>query len=875
MTAALKRGSLDEARAAAAMLNQTFEAFRLDPESWRSVAPESLVENSVDLFTTTVTSLHQAQLFDWMCQSLQPQLARWVDRFDEGLSMALETIPEARATDVLIRMAARGRTAIDAVLAEAAEGQANASALAHPVAMGLAVTSLKGLQGVLKALRFQIKAITAQQSEERTDAARNFQRLSLLLTVTFVTLMVVRISAVVLGGLLLTQPPVEEGLNGLAVGRLALNTTNLATTFAYERLRERRASSLAKRALLAQERAELKKALFRSQDWTTALQTLQSLGEDQRMRRALCPANLTAGLTAIERIQRQQRQGGPPNELPEPCDEIPSRVGGGPPLRRAATQPAPTGLNQTAIVETQFRVEMFEQQAKVLAEAMSRFMDPMRDVIQACAWVCEGIPTGSESKPAAMATVAGILERHLIMLRDYQQSGVALVSGGQRLLKSAFEVQRSCCGSNSSRVVQVLTQLLDYGFAASAWISGGVEAFASLDESRSKQMLFATAVIDALNSGTAPLRELFFNRAETYQSAVLQLSQALASVEGILPLAEAAGRAFQHIGQALHDAADEQEVAPTSEELMERIGRSARVAQQIGQLALILTRCPPDDAERGPLEARITELVHLLDQLVVEPTASVGGGDAAAMPTLRVGPNAGESRETHRLNQALAEAVLLPEERGASTGERPMPNLVVQLRRATQRAELAIHATQSSRPRVFGSSDSPDSATSSRRESVRMEPRLLLREEQTPWPSLGPDSVSFDMRVDSSAWSRSGAAECGSSTASRVTSTRALQLWGLARRSYRLLAAQAFLERGGWRGPVIPGQEGLRLASLLRAALIVSSAQVLRRYQQMTGLPPRVPAHSATRAVSPARNDTLEGGLAGQAAPVEDPMERV
>lgn len=860
LTAALNAGSLDEARTAMAMLKQTFEAFRQDPDSWRAVAPETLVENSVDLFMTTVTSLHQEELFDWMCSGLQPQLARWVERFEEGLLISLQTIPERRRAESLVRIATRSRKAVDAVLEQAANGQANASALAHPAAMGVIITSLRGLQEVLKALRLQIKAITAPQEEGSTEAARNFRRLSALLTVAFVALMLVRISAVVLGGVLLAQPPSDEGINGLSVGRFALNTANLATTFAYERLRERRADSLAKKTLLSQERAELKKALFRAQDWTTALQTLQSLGAGHLGQRALCPANLTAGFTALERIQRQQLQGGSQEESPEFTVVLLPPAEEGRALEESGGRQVRTALNQTTELGAQLRPEMFEQQSQVLSDAMARFMDPMRDVIQACAWVCEGIPTGPESTPAAMGTVSSILERHLVMLDEYQQMGAALIHDGQRLLKSAFEIQRSCCGSNRSRVVQVLTQLLDYGFAASAWLSGGVEAFAGLDADRSKQILFATAIIDTLNSGTAPLRELFFNRADTYQRAVLQLSQAVAAVEGILPLAESASRAFLHIGEALRAAADMEMPDPLPEERMARARESIRVAQEIGHLALALTHFPPGDVAREPLEARIHEMMHLLEELSEEssPQPLAGGVEAQEDPLMRSFET--ESNEAARLNQALAEAVLIPEERGAGAGERPMPNLVAQLRRATQRAELGIHAAQGPRQRLSSSTGSPALRLYSREVPPRHEP--------TPPDALRPEFVSIDMAPRTGRLSPAVTTGSMASGPRGSEAARASQLWSLVRRSYRRLAAQGYLARGGWRDPIAPGKEGLRLASCLRAALIVSSAQVLQRYQAMAGTTPAALALSAQRS-SPLARRTV------QRSPAPEPVVQI
>jgi hypothetical protein len=834
LTHALTTGSLEEARSAAAMLKQTFEAFRQDPDSWRAVAPETLVENTVDLLITVVTHLHREEFYDWLTGSLQPQLARWVDRLEEGLSISLGAIPEGRRADSLMRIAARGRQAVDTVLETAANGQANASVLAYPASMGVVITSLRGLQEVLKALRIQIKAETGQQVEGGTDAARNFRKLSVLLTVAFISLMLVRISAVVLGGVLLAQPPSEEGINGLSVGRFALNSANLATTFVYERIRERRTDALAKRTMLSQERAELKKALFRAQDWTTALQTLQSMGEESLGRRALCPANLTAGFTALERIQNGQQQESPVDAVAL----LPRSVGG----QSQANQDvllSSLPVDLAAHELGSLRPEMFEQQAKVLSEAMERLMDPMRDVIQSCAWVCEGIPTGTESTPAAMGAVATILERHLSMLTEHQKMGAALSREGQRLLRSALENQRSCCGSNRPRTVQVLMQLLDYGFAASACLSGGVEAFAGLDEAQSKQILFATAIIDALNSGTAPLRELFFNRAESYQRVVLQLSQAVAAVEGILPLADSAGRAFCHIGEALRATAHSEIHEQTSEDLMDRAREGARVAREIGHLAILLIQCPPDST-REPLEQRIQEMVRLLEELSLEPSPMLQAREVAPSPAHTTLESAVDSTETTSLNHALAEAVLLPEERGGGAGERPMPNLVAQLRRATQRAEQGIQAAQGPRLRQSISGHSPTALTISggtRPGTGPVDPELLLHAE-----------VSIDMRPRAVPTASSSVGASAASGSDRIPAARPAQLWNLVRRSYRLLAAQGYLERGGWRDPIPPGKEGLRLASLLRAALIVSSARVLNRYQAMASTVPAALALSAPRA---------------------------
>jgi hypothetical protein len=842
---------------------------RLDVDGW--------IRECVGLWVAAVRALDHPHLRRWVSQELLGELHRWDALFEQGMDYGWEATDLAKRPARLVELSALLQDELEEVLQRAAAVQGQPPELARDD-LAVVVGALGFFQTVMRVTRERIKQLCGAQERDVPFSDHRLRRMALQLGTGFVGLLLLRLSAVIVGGVALAHPTSsEEGWSGLSLTRFGLNTLNLGATFMYERLCRRREDALLLHSALAAERASLKKALFEARDWYAALTTLLALERVEVGEGLMTPANLEAGFHAMERLQHRSSSA---EEAQDAGDEEAGVQLGLQAPRLAMTTHPPIAFDVASW-------EHLERQLTALNAECGARLESMRSAMQACARTCEGL---ADAHPSTLSGLGHHLHQRVIDLGlDVAAAEGSLSEATHLQQRLHAHLEAGVCRRESSFANRI-TSAVDYGFAATSWLMGGVEAFAPLQAAAATQLLLGGAILDTINSGTAPLRQAAQDRSRTLQQIRLRLQEMITSLEGILPLAKAAAQAFGHIAGALLTRAE------ALQEQQESTARIHHLACELASITLLLGHSDPQDPPNLELQQRAQDLAGLMARMQLS-----SGGQVGLEPTGSNGPQelACHRREELEVTAALAQAALLPQEERAQLG-RPMPSLKAQLLRAAQQAEQGLQrARQPQSLFTKGSDGSPNGRSASAHEvSVAFslsestglasegltslseggtpslhsagsaaagvdwneaDQQLQRREAGRPWAPV--ELSDLEHTPVSAGGSEAGPSRCVMEAQHPLTqSPAAVELrraiararWGALRSNLKRVAAECYLSSGQWRQAGSADQSGVRLWRVMRAAVVLSAFRMLQ-YRSRPSMQTFSPSRSALVTRSPKR----------------------
>jgi hypothetical protein len=843
---------------------------RLDVGAW--------IRQGVGLWVAAVCALDHPHLRRWVSHELHGELHRWDALFEQGMDYGWEATDLAKRPARLVELSAHLQDELEEVLRRAAAVQGQSLELARDD-LEVVVGALGFFQTVMRVTRERIKQLCGAQERDVPFSDHRLRRMALHVGTGFVGLLLLRLSAVIVGGVALAHPTdSEEGWSGLSLTRFGLNTLNLGATFLYERLCRRREDALLLHSALTAERASLKKALFEARDWYAALTTLLALERVEVGEGLMTPANLEAGFHAMERLQHRSSSA---EEAQGAADEEAGLQQGLQATRFAMTAHPPIAFDVTSW-------EHLERHLAALGAECGARLASMRGAMQACARTCEGL---ADAHPSTLSGLGHHLHQRVIDLGFDVASAESSLSEAvhlqQRLLA---HLETGVCRGESSYANRV-TSVVDLGFAATSWLMGGVEAFAPLQAAAATQVLLGGAILDTINSGTAPLRQAAQDRSKTLQQIRLRLQEIITSLEGILPLAKAAAQAFGHIAGALLTRAE------ALQEQQDHTARVHHLACELARITLLMGNSDPQDPPDLELQQRAQDLAGLLAQMQL-----ASGGQSGLEPAWSNGPQelACHRREELEVTAALAQAALLPQEERSQLG-RAMPSLKAQLLRAAQQAEQGLQrARQPQGLLTAGPNGSPEGRSASAHEvsvAFSLSDSTGLASEgltslscEGGTPSLhstgsaaaGVDWEEADQQLQGRDAGRpwapvelsdlehspvnAGGSEAGpsrrvveahrplSQSPAAVELRRAIARtrWGALRNNLKRIAAECYLSSGQWRRAGSSEQRGVRLWRVMRAAVVLSAFRMLQ-YRSRPSMQTLSPSKSGLVARSPKR----------------------